>query len=310
MPHSLLAAPAVRATLLVLLCLAAACKDSPSGPGEDPTPILISSRQGGPSIPPQLQLVSLDGRRTVPLGVVGVYTDWSPDGQRIVYSRLDASLTYSQLFVADADGRNESPLVSPPGSALGPAWSPDGKTIAYWGVSRNGTDVGLMLMQADGTDSHRLSTTTSAIPARFSWSPDGTRLLFANDAETSSLYVIDSAGKTLTHLTPTGRCDDTDPAWSPDGKTIALSRGVGPLCAQRIVLINADGTGERIISEGPRDYMPSWSPDGRRLVFERLADITRDVWVVNADGTGAVNLTPDSPDVDNFQPRWRPRRLR
>jgi hypothetical protein len=53
---------------------------------------------------------------------------------------------------------------------------------------------------------------------------------------------------------------------------------------------------------GGNDQFPAWSPDGARLAFSRGAPGSRDIYVVNADGSGETDLTP-GPD-DETDPSW------
>jgi putative hemolysin len=48
-----------------------------------------------------------------------------------------------------------------------------------------------------------------------------------------------------------------------------------------------------------------WSPDGQRIVYTAFGLTTSDIMVINADGTGQVNLT-DTPDIDEGFPAWSP----
>jgi Tol biopolymer transport system component len=75
------------------------------------------------------------------------------------------------------------------------------------------------------------------------------------------------------------------PVWSPDGRRIAfVSRRDG----SALYVMNADGSGLRIVARVQRFATPAWSPDGRRIVFQGWGDGA--LYVVNADGSGQRTL--------------------
>jgi Tol biopolymer transport system component len=81
---------------------------------------------------------------------------------------------------------------------------------------------------------------------------------------------------------------DTEPAFSPDGRTIAFARG-GDLYSVR-----PDGSGQRRLTSGPElDSAPIVSADGRSVVFERRAGAgaAADLYRVGAKGGGVRALT-------------------
>lgn len=68
---------------------------------------------------------------------------------------------------------------------------------------------------------------------------------------------------------------DHEPAWSPDGTLIALTRSTkhGVSTLEEIYLMNADGSGLRQLTDHPAtDSEPAWSPDGTRLAFSSDRD--------------------------------------
>jgi len=101
-------------------------------------------------------------------------------------------------------------------------------------------------------------------------------------------------------------CFEATPAWSPDGKQIALTcysdQDYG---TADIYVANVDGTGRwrNLTNNRPQqsDSYPAWSPNGKQIAFA-----TDDYFaLVNVDGGGFMNLTSDLP-VRSGSPIWSP----
>jgi Tol biopolymer transport system component len=111
----------------------------------------------------------------------------------------------------------------------------------------------------------------------FSWSPDGSRLVYASQGLVGGdLYSLGADGSGLARLTADGGNDD--PAWSPDGARIAYvhtervrqSSGVFRLDAE-VWLVNVGGGGlRRLTTDAGQKYGPQWSPEGSRILYLRL----------------------------------------
>src|SRR5205823_9283432 len=87
-----------------------------------------------------------------------------------------------------------------------------------------------------------------------SWSPGSRRLAFSSNLRGPlSIYTIGVDGTGLRQLTTNG--EDVDPAWSPDGKTIAFSRGGA------IVTVPIGRGAEKTLTDAKNnDSSPAWNP--------------------------------------------------
>ena len=176
----------------------------------------------------------------------------------------------AEIYVMDADGKNQRSLTHHPADDGWPSWSPDGKKIAFSSY-RNGGNIQIFVMDSDGQNPIRLSD--GANDKNPAWSPDGQKIAFDGYGEeelpgavwTIQIYVMDSDGKNRKRLT-NGPAHNLNPSWSPDSQRITfVSTRHG---ATEIYVMNADGTKqERLTDNGVADDDPSWSPDGQKIAF-------------------------------------------
>jgi Tol biopolymer transport system component len=153
-------------------------------------------------------------------------------------------------------------------------------------------------MDADGSNQQRL-TNSVGDDIHPSWSPDGTRLVFARlDV---GLFVIDANGSGETPLTN----DGSEPAWSPDGTRIAFVSGRDGFA--RIYTMAPDGSQVVPLTQDPNGaYAPAWSPNSLQIVFaEEVIGFGGHLFIMEADGTRVTPLTRDPIRGDNT-PDWSP----
>jgi len=180
------------------------------------------------------------------------------------------------LFLADADGANERPLIPATTLDYNASFSADGKWILF--TSERGGSADIYRVHPDGTGIEQL-TEGPSYDDQGALSPDGRTLAFVSprDGGTANIWLLDLAGHRYTNVTrnPGG---NFRPSWSPDGQWIAFSSGRDTkpgratpswelLQSTAIYIVRPDGTGLRRLTElGGYSGSPQWSGDGRRIV--------------------------------------------
>lgn len=192
----------------------------------------------------------------------------------------------SELFIADAEGRNPQKLVPGNERDYNASFSLDGEWVVFTSERTGSADV--FRVRADGSALERL-TDSPAFDDQGALSPDGRSLAFVSSRGDGSadIYVMDLESRAVRNLT-TSPGGDFRPSWSPDGRTIAFSsdRGTGfphqrypgrggkweHTQAASIYLIQADGSGLRRLTTNPQltSGSPKWSADGRLIVFYEM----------------------------------------
>ncbi|MCQ2153620.1 MAG: S9 family peptidase [Bacteroidales bacterium] len=236
--------------------------------------------------------ISPDGHRviytsTIPNPAVRKPSDTNPDlGKATAYETEDLMYRHwdhwvtdiPRSYVAGLDGRRITPSNStdilgdepyelpaePFGGVCQLCWSPDSRRIAY--------------------SCRKLS---------------GIRYAFSTNA---CIYVYDVADGTSLQLTCTGGYD-TDPVWSPDGKSLAwisMERDGYEADRQRIMVASV---GEDGSFSGPRELTRGfvydaqgivWTPDSKNIVFPATLDAVGALCMVNVEGEPSVRrLTPE-----------------
>jgi TolB protein len=216
---------------------------------------------------------------------------FSPDGKRIAFTSLRES-NDAEIFIMDADGKNAKRLTSTPGDDSHPKFSPDGQRIIFnsarstpdltvdWGKQH----IEIFSMKTDGTDIKQL-TTFKTVTTYASLSPDGKKLLFRKVLNTpgfnwdlttskrnSETFVMNLDGTGEINLSDNAAYDGW-PVWTPDGRVIFASNRSGVPSRSALYLVNADGTGLKIITDPRTSYnQHSVSADGKWIAAERNAE--------------------------------------
>lgn len=202
-----------------------------------------------------------------------------------------------------ASSTTEPPLIDDPTERI---------TFGRWGASEDRSrPPALWTANADGSDPTPVGDQRGWYTE---WSPDRSHLIFDLAVGPSEhVATIRPDGSEYTQLT-TGDGFHGDPAYSPDGQTIAFAysatTSLEPETAQ-LWLMEADGSNPRALldpDDAGSDWEPVFSPDGSQIAFTREKEgpdgAVSAIHVVNADGSEVRRLSPFDDYVEH--PRWSP----
>lgn len=220
---------------------------------------------------------------------------WSPDGERIVFSRIIGEYKCWQTeymgCVTLRELRERFPFVPP--ALLQKIFLSAYDRVAF-------PNFGLTRVNAQGEEFRDIAALDSAQTP--DWNEDG-------------IVYQSKAGIEITQDTPDGKTRsvqwgdwDWDPDWAPNGGPIVYQSKEGP--HWEIFRINPDGSGvtaltrpvTTLVDQLPSNVAPAFSPDGSQVVFLSNRRDDNDagpwrLWVMNADGSNQ-RLLPIDIEID------------
>src|SRR5271155_4248321 len=243
---------------------------------------------------------------------------WSPDGKFIAFlsARRDGK---TAVWLLNRLGGEAEKLTDTAQDVDDFFWSPDGRRMVL--VLRDPTSEELDEAKNKDEDDADSDDKDKKKKADKPWVID--RLQFKEDIHgyldrhRTHIYVFDLAAKSLTQITG-GDFDDSEPAWSPDGKQIAFTSNRTPDADANynmdIWVVAADNTDKgahltKISSSPGEDHSPAWSPDGRLIAFTTQLDpklfqyATKHLAIAPSNG-GSVKVLTQSFDRNVTNPHF------
>ena len=265
-----------------------------------------------------LYVISPEGRGQWPLTRTPEeegWASWGPGGDEVLFTRRAADgdrLCILRLDVLKRTVLEDRCVFATDGRINKPSFSPDGRRIVF-NLGHDGL-YRLWIVDRDGREARALDPTAqSGIAA---WSPDGTRIAYRRAADynrPSDVTVIAPDGSEPRHIRHI-EAAQVQANWSPDGRWLAFmsNRSDPPLEAmKRLGVVRADGSELRWLDLGVcwlYDQAQSWQietwDEHNRILYNRLVEDQRDLFLVYADGRRRVRLT-ETP-ANEFHAVFRP----
>lgn len=279
----------------------------------------------------EIYAMDTDGRNQVNLTknpAIDLMPRLSPDGTKVLFvsdRKWEADNKWDNnydVYVMNSDGTDIRNLTGKITTDTMPCWSPDGKMIAFCSIGAGFYERrawSLWIMDAEG---HYFLNITPIKDSRIafypswpSWSPDGRKILFTSWEEgTYDISVMDIDYEKIKEIVLDPKpANYSREAWSVTGDRKVVHPAYQTLeDAETNPLV----IGIRKLTINPTgwDSGAYWSPDGTKIAYvSSRKDINTqvsDIYVMNADGSNATNLTRSIVTEDrgafNDWPTWSP----
>jgi len=242
-------------------------------------------------------LTAGDGRATWPV--------FSPDGTTIAFGWIPPGGS-NDVWLMDADGGRQRPVIEGPAAEYGNDFFPDGKRLLVFSDREGGRFTAAEFEIATRTFRSIPVDISDAVSIRLS--PDGRRIAYHSkrDSITLNTWVADLTTRTQQKLT-FDREFVGYPCWSPDGTELALEvrRGDDIFIG---VMPAAGGTPTLLNEKRGLSWAFSYSPDGKRIAFAGYRADTWNLWWIDRATREEKRLT-DNTRLDLYirYPSWSPK---
>ncbi len=233
---------------------------------------------------------------------------WMPDGKAVVVSDTAPSGSGLGLYRIDRATRTEQPLTQPPVDErdLNPVVSPDGHWIAFSRFSSYDSADIFVLPLPNGSE-RRLTDERKDVQG-LTWEYDSRRLVFSsNRSGAYALWSINLHDSRIESIPSSGE-SAIQPSLSRDSSTIVYvdSSMRSQLAKVESPAVSGRETQWTVISPSTRrSHSGQFSPDGSRVAFVSDRNGKWELWVADADGTSANQLTNFGASSVG-SPRWSP----
>jgi len=253
--------------------------------------------QGGEATGPALAMAGITSRGDISSVAL------APDGRYMAY--VSDAGGQSTLLVRQISTGSEVKILSRPQGLGVMAYSPSGEHLFFWEFDPKVNVASLHQVPALGGTPRKV---VAVLHSLIGFAPDGKRICFIRQSESKGEAAIvihdQESGEEKTLLTVKLPLSfEGNPAWSPDGKTIAAAVHTpeSGVHAKLVAIAVDDGKQAPFGATGWEVRSLQWLPDGRSLLvsaYKYGASVSDQIWSVAYPGGESRRVTTDNNDYD------------
>lgn len=219
---------------------------------------------------------------------LGVFLDWSPNSQEIVYTKTNGLVIYNVIThrarILNASGATDA------------QWFPSGTELLFQQPDTRGVSQ-LFRIKTNGTGKVQVTRNTGGRLNNVRLSPDGTYALYTTPgASISIIYTVNLATGNVIEVKGGPLAKNYFPTWSPDSSSIAYSATAFENIGYFSLIRTAGRQGMNEVTRAISDCFATpvtWSPDSRKIAYLsgcKQQGSSSEIWAVDLTNPVPIQL--------------------
>lgn len=216
---------------------------------------------------------------------------WAPDGRLLAFTDHPQNASWEgelQLFTLSLDTLERNQINTGCTLVTAPAFSPKGDLLA-WACVDSWSSYSIHAMRLSDGRITRLFERADGIGG-LGWSSDGHRIVFTSPLDFGDIWELRLGHPNYANKLPVGH-DASELTVAPVRGRLAYVAGNFNVNIWRVDLQDPNPHPRKLIVSSREQKAPDISPDQGRIAFESTRSGSNELWICDADGTNARQLT-------------------